>query len=183
MKPWGPLLITGTLFIGACTNIFAPKVGTLGGESDVFITEQQTPEDVLANFRYAYIFHDSLVYSRIIDSSFVFTYYDPDAGGSGRYESWGRDLELRTTANMFRVFDNINVIWNSTVDSAYRMVPQDSSWRDSSFAGYNQALISKSFELTLDQEISITGNAVFYFRKSSADQKWRIYQWIDESIF
>lgn len=171
------------LLLSSCTNIFAPETGAISGNTDLFITEQQNPDEVLINFRYAYIFRDSLVYSRIIDSSFVFTYYDPDAGGSGRYESWGRDLELRTTATMFNVFNNINVVWNSTVDSAYRQVPADSTWQDSSFTGYNEALLSKSFELTLDQEISITGNALFYFRKSSYDQKWRINQWIDESIF
>ncbi|MCF7804127.1 MAG: hypothetical protein K9N46_12325 [Candidatus Marinimicrobia bacterium] len=183
MIRWMGLMLGAGLLVISCTNIFAPKIGTIGGDSDLFITEQQTPEDVLVNFRYAYIFHDSLVYSRIIDSSFVFSYYDPDAGGSGRYRSWGRDVELRTTGTLFRVFNNINVIWNSTVDSAYRMVPEDSTWRDSSFAESNEALLSKSFELTLDQEISVTGNAVFYFRKSTSNGKWRITQWIDESIF
>lgn len=173
------------LALASCTNIFAPKEGVIaGGTGGLRITDQSTPEDVLTNFRYSYVFHDSLIYSRIIDSSFVFTYYNPDAaGGAGRYESWGRGTELRTTGRLLRVFKNINLIWNSTVDSAYRVIPTDSTWRDTSFVAANEARVSKSFELSLDQEISISGNAIFYFKKSAGDAKWRITQWIDESIF
>jgi len=177
------LILVLVLGCAACSNIFAPKLGQIAGNTDLILTEQQNPEEVLTNFRYAYIFHDSLVYSRIIDSSFVFTYYDVDAGGNGRIGSWGRDIELKTTGNLLRVFNNINLIWNSTVDSAYRILPADSVWRDTAFTGANEARISKSFELSLDQGISISGNAIFYFRKSPYDNKWRITQWIDESIF
>ncbi len=176
-----PLLLG--LFLLSCSNIFAPKLGQISGSSDVFITDQSTPEKVLTNFRYAYIFHDSLVYSRIIDSSFVFTYYDPDAGSSGRYESWGRNLELSTTGQLFRIFDNINLIWNSTVNSTYRLETGEGQGIDTTLEVANYAIISKSFELSLDQQISITGNAVFHMRKSARDEKWRITQWIDESIF
>ena len=177
-------IAAGVILLTSCTNIFGPTEGVIsGGAGGLRITEQETPEETLINFRYAYGFHDSLIYSRIIDSSFVFTYYDPDAaGGAGRYESWGRDTELRATGRLLRVFNNITLIWNSTVDSSYRQVPTDSTWRDTSFAAANEARISKSFELSLDQEISISGNAIFYFRKSE-DEKWRITQWIDESIF
>jgi len=177
------LLIVILFFVVSCSNIFAPKLGEISGDTDLVITDQSTPEDVLTNFRYAYVFHDSLVYSRIIDSSFVFTYYDPDAGGSGRYESWGRNPELKTTASLFRIFDNINLIWNSTVDSTYRLQVSADSSIDTTRAAANYAIISKSFELSLDQDISITGNAVFHMRKSSGDEKWRITHWIDESIF
>jgi len=177
-------LFGALLAVTSCTNIFAPTEGIISGESGgIGITDQRTPDETLMNFRYAYVFHDSLTYSRIIDSSFVFTYYDPDAaGGSGRYESWGRDTELRATGRLLRVFNNITLIWNSTVDSAYREVPTDSTWRDTTFVAANEARISKSFELSLNQEISISGNAIFYFKKSN-DDKWRITRWIDESIF
>ena len=175
-------LVTG-LFLLSCSNIFAPKLGEVSGSSDLFITDQSTPEKVLTNFRYAYIFHDSLVYSRIIDSSFGFTYYDPDAGSSGRYESWGRNLELMTTGQLFRTFNNINLIWNSTVDASYRLRTGEEQSVDTTLEAANYAIISKSFELSLDQQLSITGNAVFHMRKSPRDEKWRITQWIDESIF
>ena len=168
------LILTKTFFsvlIGVilfrCFNPFAPKLEQSGNNS-LIITEQKTPEEVLKNFQYAYVFQDSVLYSDLLDSSFVFIYFDPNLE-SGRFVSWGRDIDLKTTGRLFVNFDVIDLIWNSTIYS----VDED-----------NRAEYSKSFNLSLiknNETINITGNAIFVFKKCDYDNKWRIIQWKDES--
>ncbi len=153
----------------SCINPFAPKLLEGQGDSDLIITEQQTPQEVLQNFRYAYIFKDSLLYSEVLDSSFVFVYFDPDIGTSGQFVSWGRDLDLKTTGRIFRTFDVIDLVWNSTI---YELVQET--------AGQ----IIKSFNLTMiaqNDDFQLSGAAIFSFRKSPFSGKWRIVKWKDES--
>ena len=45
----------------SCTNPFAPKLVYENLLTSSFLTEQKSPKDVLSNFRYAYIFKDSLM--------------------------------------------------------------------------------------------------------------------------
>ncbi|MFZ5515402.1 MAG: hypothetical protein ACOY90_02110 [Candidatus Zhuqueibacterota bacterium] len=152
----------------SCFNPFAPKLED-AGETDLIITEQRSPDEVLQNFKYSYVFKDSVLYSNILDSSFVFIYFDPTIESSGRFVSWGRDVDLKTTGRLFRNFDVIDLIWNSTI---YQFDEEDRSE------------VSKSFNLSLiknDETLNITGNAIFIFRKSAYDNKWRIVQWKDES--
>ena len=103
-----------------CFNPFAPKLDNTGNQS-IVITEQRSPDEVLQNFLYAYTFKDSLVYADLLDSSFVFVYFDPNIGSSGRFVSWGRDVDLKTTGQLFRNAETINLTWNSTIyqDTTY----------------------------------------------------------------
>lgn len=160
------LILVGAML--GCYNPFAPKLED-PGYNDLIITDQTTPDKVLQNFKYAYIFKDSVLYSDLLDSSFVFFFFNPNQETSGMIQSWGRNDDLRTTGRLFRTFDVIDLIWNTTIYAI-----EDS----------NQAEYSKSFELTLikqNETINITGNAIFVFRKSSYSPKWRILQWKDES--
>ena len=99
------VVLATSLIFTACWNPFAPTEGALEGEKILTLTQQRSPEEVLQNFRYAYIYRDSLVYSALFDTGFVFLYYDPEVGGSGDYNYWDRDTELRTTARLFRAFE------------------------------------------------------------------------------
>lgn len=156
------------LLIFSCFNPFAPKLEE-SDDAELIITEQQNPDEVLQNFKYSYVFKDSVLYSNILDSSFVFIYFDPNIESSGRFVSWGRDVDLKTTGRLFRNFDVIDLIWNSTI---YQFDDEDRSE------------VSKSFNLSLiknDETLNITGNAIFIFKKSQYDGKWRIIQWKDES--
>jgi len=103
------------MVFAGCWNPFAPTRGELEGAISLTLTEQKSPDEVLQNFRYAYIYRDSLVYSELFDTSFVFLYYDPDVGGAGGYNYWGRDTELRTTGRLFRAFDHFTLVWNATI--------------------------------------------------------------------
>jgi len=156
------------VLIGFCVNPFAPKLEK-SDQQGLIITDQQTPDEVLQNFKYAYVFKDSVLYADLLDSSFVFIFFDPNEQSSGSFMSWGRDVDLATTGRLFRNFDIIDLIWNSTV---YSILEED------------RAEMSKSFHLTLSKDnesISVTGNAIFLFTKNQFDGKWRILQWKDES--
>ncbi|MDZ7374380.1 MAG: hypothetical protein ONB23_10475 [candidate division KSB1 bacterium] len=153
-----------------CVNPFAPRLRE-SPEGDLIITEQRTPEEALQNFDYAYTFKDSLLYADLLDSAFVFVYYDPNAGPGGRFESWGRDVDLRTTGRLFRAFDVIDLSWGSTT---YERIEGET------------AELAKTFRLNLVSEtgdFQLSGIAVFTLRKCPSDGKWRIVRWKDESEF
>jgi len=163
---WAVLIVsTGTQ---GCFNPFAPKLEELMSGSDMVVTNQQSPEEVLQNFAVAYAFKDSLLYSDIIDTAFVFVYFDPESGTSGRYVSWGREVDLKTTGSLFRYFHAVDLVWSSTL---FELV------------GDSAGTVGRGFSLTLVGEkeyYEISGRSVFSFRKC-ADGRWRIVQWKDES--
>lgn len=152
----------------ACVNPFAPQIDRTIGTSLV-VTEQQTPDEVLQNFVYSYTFKDSVVYADLLDSSFVFVYFDPNLGSSGRFVSWGRDVDLKTTGRLFRNFDTISLTLNTTV---YQILEDE------------KAELSKTLMLSLfgsPGDYNLAGTAIFSFIKSPYDGKWRITRWKDES--
>ncbi|MDZ7337879.1 MAG: hypothetical protein ONB30_05015 [candidate division KSB1 bacterium] len=154
----------------ACLNPFAPVLHQDPGD-ELIITEQKTPEEVLQNFRYAYTFKDSLLYANLLDSSFVFVFFDPNQGTSGLFMSWGRDVDLKATGRMFRSFDVIDLTWNSTIYA---------------FEEENTAELSKSFSINFSgafAEYRLSGSAIFSFRRCPHDGKWRITRWKDESEY
>ena len=155
------------LVVTGCWNPFAPSEGLLDGALSLTLTEQGSPDEVLQNFRYAYIYRDSLVYSDLFDTSFVFIYYDPEVGGAGGYNYWGRDTELRTTGRLFRAYDHFSLVWNATIST------------DTSDAGVIS--LTKTFELTVGNDRNISGNAIFDF-VVDANETWRISRWRDDSF-
>lgn len=162
------IFVCGCVFV-SCLNPFAPKLEEGTKQSDLILTEQLTPDDVLKNFQYAYVFKDSLIYSELLDSSFIFYYFDPDISTSGQLVSWGRDLDLKTTGTLFRRFNVIDLIWNSTIFESVQESTAD---------------ITKTFNLTLfskDEGLQINGTAVFSFKKNLSSGKWKINRWKDES--
>lgn len=162
------LVLAICLIIIKCFNPFAPTLKN-SDNADLIITDQKTPDEVLKNFKYAYVFKDSVLYSDLLDSSFIFIYFDPNEESSGRFVSWGRDIDLKTTGRLFRNYDVIDLIWNTTIYS---------------FDEEKRAEYSKSFNLSLikdNETLNISGNAIFIFKKCDYDDKWRIVQWKDES--
>jgi hypothetical protein len=150
-----------------CDNPFAPALAPEDTPHSNLITEQKTPQEVLANFRYAYTFKDSLVYSDILDSTFIFRSTDYNEYPPKPIE-WGRDTELRTTARMFRFFNTLDVVFNT-------ILPMDSSVTNPEYR--------VTFTLTLDGGISIpplNGEVLFQFilRK----KKYYISLWEDQKI-
>ena len=156
--------------------IFAPGLTDEDPSSSDIITSQATPLDVLTNFRYAYKFADSLIYSDVLDSSFMFI--------SKNYSTtpptdiiWGRDMDIRTTAGMFRFFNVLELTWG-TPDPA-RSFNEDGQIPDT------LAQIVLTFQLTLvdrEDERTLKGEALFLFALRE-NNIWRITRWEDRSSF
>ncbi|MCI0694863.1 hypothetical protein L0337_23005 [candidate division KSB1 bacterium] len=163
-----------SLLCWSCLNPFAPALDK-GNLAEDLITDQSTPEEVLTNFKYAYIFRDSLLYADLLDSSFVFQYFDPDQGASGIFVSWTRETDLKATGRLLRTFDAINLEWLNTINP--------DTLRNN--AGTIESIsFSKSFQLNLASsgfQFGVSGFALFTFRQSKADDKWRIVLWVDKS--
>lgn len=180
------IFLFGMMFLSltyGCANPFAPKLGEVEKGTTAILTDRLSPNEVLENFRFAYIFTDSLVYSELIDTGFVFIFFDPSVEGTGRFDSWGRDTELKATGGLFRSVRNISLEWNSTVEEKYWSQAPDSVIMTVNFEEAVRAKISKGFQLKLGSEIQLTGTASFSFEKENKGDGWRIVRWIDESIF
>ena len=153
------------LLMPACQNPFAPAIAD-GDNSLTLISDQKTPEGVLDNFLYAYTFKDSLVYSELFDSSFVFISTNFNTSPPEPI-TWGRAQELRTAGRMFRFFQTLDLTWDS-------FTPGDTT----------ETTIGKSinFTLILDGGRSIppfSGKSIFTFIRR--DEKWLIVRWVDET--
>jgi len=166
------IVFIAVLFImfNGCVNPFAPGLADNDESGSRILTEQQTPEEVLINFSYAYNFKDSLVYADLLDSSFQFIFinYSTEQPTS---DNWGRDQDIRSTIRMFRHFQKLDLVWGETTSTLY--LDDDST----------QAELKKTFQLTLDggNEIpTLSGLALFTFvRKRSGI--WKIKRWDDLS--
>jgi hypothetical protein len=162
-------LLIGLFFLTTgCINPFAPRLTDSLSTGDLVVTSQKTPEDVLQNFKIAYTFQHSLLYSDVLDTTFIFSYYDPDEATSGQMVSWGREEDLLTTGRMFRHFQVMDLVWNETISES---------------VGETISEMSLGFDLTLVDEKNsyrISGRATFVF-KIGKDQKWRIQRWKDFS--
>lgn len=166
--------LLSVLLAWSCLNPFAPALddGSLAAD---LITEQLTPDEALTNFKYAYIFRDSLLYANVLDSAFVFQYFDPEQGASGIFVSWTRETDLRATGQLLRTFDSINLEWLNTVRTDTVRNGRDE---------IKNISLSKSFQLDLVSgafRFSASGFADFIFRQNKSDGKWRIVLWVDKS--
>lgn len=179
------LVLLGLVIELACFNPFAPSLDESPDSSNI-ITEQQSPEEVLQNFKYAYTFKDSLLYSDILDESFVFEYFDPNLPPSGGFRTWGRDVDLKTTGQLFRNFDVIELEWLNLLLTERDTVCSDERSAvcapekivrivERQFRRFNLNLIGPSFNFT------VTGTAIFTFQQNGLGSKWRIVRWKDES--
>ncbi len=150
----------------SCVNPFAPALDTSIDLTNV-ITDQQTPEAVLQNFRLAYTFQDSLLYSDVLDEAFVFEFTDADL----QMVNWGRDTDLKTTGRLFRTFDVVDLHWDVQFDTT----DVDDSRIAKQRVRFNLSLFGS------DVNFIVTGDANFTFVQSTSDEKWRIVRWRDES--
>lgn len=160
-------MILSGLVILACQNPFAPSLAGEDIPTSHILTQQKTPREVLENFRYAYAFKDSLIYSEVLDSTFIFRSTDYNEYPPKPIE-WGRDIELRTTARMFRYFNTLDVVWNT-------ITPLDTSRLNPEF--------KVTFTLTLDGGRVIpplNGEVLFQFILRG--KKYYISLWEDQKI-
>jgi hypothetical protein len=162
------LYLTLSVFMLSCVNPFAPGLDRNTEEIEL-LQDQRTIEGVFQNFRYAYVFKDTVVYSRLLDENFVFVYRDYD---KGQDISWGKVDEMRATYGLFRNTQNLDLIWNNIiVDSG------DSLYRN----------VVRSFNLTITFNpadiVRIDGRANFILQRRTPEEPWLIAFWRDESNY
>jgi len=153
---WTALVLSG------CLNPFAPVEGTASAR---VWSDQTTVGGMLHNFSLAYDYRDSMRYADCLDESFIFNYYDVDAG---RFDSWYRDTDLKTTGGLFRSYRRVDLEWNLIPDEVYSFNYPDSLL----------AFIVR-FNLTLDDEAPLMGYARFSVRMGN-DGRFRVKEWQDD---
>jgi hypothetical protein len=162
-----PIMIILTLIVAySCTNPFAPKLAT--GSHEI-LTDQKTIDGVFENFRYAYIFKDTLVYGKLLSDNFTFTYHNYDKNVD---VSWGRAEDMMTTLGLFNAAQSVNLIWNQVV-----IAIGDSS-RMNITRGFTLNII---FDPTYSDEV--VGRVNLTLVRAAPGSIWQIEKWIDESNY
>ena len=106
---WSALLaiLTPVVFFAAC-NPFAPALEE-GSPFGDLLGDPTTIDGFFTNFRNAYELRDLTLYESLLDSSFIFIYYDFDAQVE---REWGFAQELETTRRLFENATLVNLRWN-----------------------------------------------------------------------
>jgi len=165
-------MILFSLLLLAC-NPFAPTYTDDISTTSIILTDQRSPQEVMTNFAFAYNFKDSLVYSDLIDTTFLFISKDFSTNPVTDL-TWGRDTDLKTTAALFKGFNTLNLVWGGTIYERFLDIG------DSSLVEMKQV-----FQLTLDGGIefpTLNGEALFILRKNTSDI-WKITRWEDKPTF
>lgn len=152
----------------SCVNPFAPGLANLE-EGDEILGDQKTVEGLFQNFRYSYMFKDSLVYGGLLADDFRFIYRDFEKGVD---ESWGRDEDMRTTYRLFQATQNLDLNWNDVINAVGDTVLQDIS------RGFNLTIIFSPTDV-----VTVFGRVNLRISRQNTLSDWRISQWKDESNF
>ena len=152
--------------LSSCDNLFSPKLD--GTAPTNIITDQKTVEGLYQNFQYAYTFNDTTVYGDLLDQNFIFTYRDFESGVD---VSWDRATEMRTTNGLFNNSQRLEIIWNNIIFQSGDSL---------------NTSIKRSFNLTItfnpSDIVTLSGFADMTLSRPTADDKWRILKWRDESF-
>jgi len=162
------LTILTLIVVYACTNPFAPKL-TDKENSGSILGDQRTLDGLFDNFRYAYIFKDTVVYGNLLNDDFRFIFRNYDKGID---ESWSRTEEMITTSRLFLASKSIDLTWNDVTTAI-----GDTSLMD----------ISRAFNLTIvfsaTDVVNLFGRVNMRITRKNTEEIWKISQWRDESNF
>ncbi len=150
----------------SCENIFSPSLDESGSTN--IISDQMTVDGVFTNFKYAYTFKDTSVYSGLLTDDFLFTYKDYETGFD---VSWDKPTEMRTTSRLFQNSQKTDIIWNNIT-----IYLGDSL----------NVNVKRSFNLTItfnpSNVVRLFGFADMNFTRPDVGSPWRIKKWRDESF-
>jgi hypothetical protein len=163
----GLFCLVGCCATLSCVNPFAPRLSTTS--SGTLLGDQRSIDGVFQNFRYAYIFKDTLAFGQLLAPNFVFIYRNYERNTD---ISWGRDEELFSTNGLFRTAQTLDLVWNEIVFSNGDSVTTD---------------IQRGFNLTItfnaSDVIRIDGRVNLLLSRASPQDPWLIRRWRDESNF
>ncbi len=152
----------------SCVNPFAPGLDD-SDSGDAVLGDQTETDGVFQNFRYAYLFKDTVVYGNLLADDFTFVFSNYDRGVD---VSWGREEDMLTTSRLFNATQNLDLIWNDVVVSS-----GDSLTREIS-RGFTLQIIFSPSDI-----IRIQGRANFNLKRSKGSDPWKIFTWRDESNY
>jgi hypothetical protein len=156
-------------FFVSCTNPFAPGIKDRENMSDI-LGDQKTVDGVFANFKYSYLFKDTLVYGKLLANDFTFVYKNPESPDLNK--SWGRSEDMISTNNLFKGTQNLNLIWDDVLIAVGDSTAQD---------------ISRGFTLSVtfseQDKVYLYGKVIFRLEREKAEEVWKIKKWIDESYY
>lgn len=167
---WLPLLLMllAALF-GGCSNPFAPKLEPDLHANTTALGDQRTVAGVFQNIQYAYTYRDTLIYGNLLHPDFQFVYYNSDRATD---VTFNRDEEVRTTYNLFKGADLIDLQWNE-------ILSQDG---DSLLTDVARAYTLK-VGLQANDVFRIEGRATLRLVRNSPNDVWLIRSWRDDSSF
>jgi hypothetical protein len=149
-------------------NPFAPRL-LQSTASSVLLGDTRTPEGVFQNFRYAYIFKDTLTYGQLLAPDFTFVYRNYERNID---VSYGRDEDMLTTNGLFRSAQTLDLVWNEVIVRSGDSLVSD---------------VSRGFTLTVtfnpSDIIRLDGRVNLRLRRTSSADGWKIQRWRDESNF
>lgn len=157
------------ILLPAC-NPFAPSLGE-GDPFEDLLGDPRTVEGFFTNFRNAYELRDMSLYEPLIDSSFIFQYFDFEAVVD---REWGFAQELESTRRLFQNAGLVQLQWNQIISK-------------DEIESRTQARIVRSFNLTIAIEggevFRGDGNVNFLLIRPDTTQPWKLLTWRDESEF
>lgn len=161
------VVITSILSLQTCVNPFAPKIVDI--ETENILSDQKTIEGVFENFRYAYMFKDTVVYGKLLADDFVFVFRNYDKGVD---VSWGRSEDMISTHRLFNATQNIELLWNNV------LTPSGDSILVEVSRGFTLTIIFNPADI-----VKIQGRAIFRLKRNDTNSPWLITLWRDESNY
>ena len=163
------LLFGGMGLVGSsCTNPFAPALAD-GSQAAEVLGDQRAVAGLFQNFRYAYVFKDTLTYGRLLDRTFSFVYRNYDKGID---VTWGRDEDMLATHGLFNAAQQLDLVWNDVVITEGDSLTQT---------------ISRGFNLTItfnpSDVIRAQGRVNLRIERPTINDVWKIVRWRDESNY
>jgi len=162
------LTVFVVILTSGCTNPFAPALGKDDGSAPV-IGDQRTVEGVFQNFRFAYVFKDTLTYGKLLDRQFAFVYRNYDKSVD---VTWGRDEDMLGTFGLFNASQQLDLVWNDVI------VAEGDSLTQAISRGFNLTIT-----LTPTDVIRAQGRVNLRLQRTKSTDIWKITQWRDESNY
>jgi len=169
MRTFAATFAAAAALLAAC-NPFAPALED-GDPFGDFLGDPTTVDGFFTNFRNAYELRDLSLYEPLLDSSFIFNYYDFDAQVE---REWGFAQELESTRRLFENAALVTLRWNQIISQS--MLDEGRSAR-----------VVRPFNLTISLEggdaFRGDGNVNFLLTREDTSAAWKLLRWRDESEF
>jgi hypothetical protein len=164
------ILLVSALMLSGC-NPFAPKLDDVVVDRNQVLGNRKSVSGLFDWFRSSYELRDTLLYGQMLARDFQFSYLDFTNNNT---VYWDRDIDMRTTYNLFRAAKSTTVQWQHYVYA-------------DTLANDTVASVERYFNVTVvldDQSIfRSTGSARMVLRRPDKESFWQIASWFDKSDF